>query len=153
VARERQLKPSRDPIGKMGKLFKKPFERFTPKAIIRYFMYLPLNFIPVVGTFLFVYLQGKRFGPVAHARYFQLKGMSKSQREKHIEEREAAYTSFGVPAVLLELVPFAGIFFTFTNTVGAALWAADMEEKTNTAPNLRQTVERAEGQSTGVTTE
>lgn len=54
--------------------------------------------------------------------------------------------SFGVPAVLLELVPLAGIFFAFTNTVGAALWAADMERKNNTgedstAPNLRNQAE------------
>jgi hypothetical protein len=57
--------------------------------------------------------------------------------------------SFGIPAVLLELVPVAGIFFSFTNTVGAALWAADMEqgvqsgEGTTTAPNLRQQAELA----------
>jgi hypothetical protein len=25
------------------------------------------------------------------------------------------------------MVPFVGIFFAFTNTVGAALWAADIE--------------------------
>ena len=31
-------------------------------------------------------------------------------------------SSFGVAAVLLELVPVASIFFAFTNTVGAALW-------------------------------
>jgi hypothetical protein len=57
--------------------------------------------------------------------------------------------SFGVPAVLLELVPIAGIFFSFTNTVGAALWAADMEqggqsgEGSTTAPNLRHQAELA----------
>jgi hypothetical protein len=30
--------------------------------------------------------------------------------------------------MLLEMIPFLGIFFTFTNTVGAALWAADLEK-------------------------
>jgi hypothetical protein len=30
---------------------------------------------------------------------------------------------------LLELVPVASIFFSFTNTVGAALWAADIEKR------------------------
>ena len=53
--------------------------------------------------------------------------------------------SFGVPAVLLELIPNAGIFFSFTNTVGAALWAADIEEKSatgeTTAPGLRSQAE------------
>jgi hypothetical protein len=48
-----------------------------------------------------------------------------------------------VPAVLLELVPIAGIFFAFTNTVGAALWAADLEQGESTAPNLRVQAEQA----------
>ena len=81
-------------MGKLGKLTKKPFQKFTPAAIIRYFMYLPLNFIPVVGTVMFVLLQGKRSGPAAHARYFQLKQWSSSQKEKHIEEFRAAYTRY-----------------------------------------------------------
>jgi len=55
-------------------------------------MYLPLNFIPVVGTVAFIVLQGKRYGPQAHSRYFQLKGMSRMQREKHVEQRRGAYT-------------------------------------------------------------
>jgi hypothetical protein len=130
-------------MAQLGKMIKKPFARFTPKALIRYFMYLPLNLIPVVGTVIFVILQGKRFGPQAHARYFQLKQMSKHQREEFVEKRKAAYTSFGVPAVLLELIPFVGIFFAFTNTVGAALWASDIEKQRTTAPNLRAQVEMA----------
>ena len=56
--------------------------------------------------------------------------------------------SFGVAAVLLELVPVAGIFFAFTNTVGAALWAADMEKgnvtKEGTAPKLKEQARKAE---------
>jgi hypothetical protein len=64
-------------------------------------------------------------------------------------EQILTITSFGVPAVLLELVPIAGIFFSFTNTVGAALWAADMEQnrsptgESTTAPNLRNQAELA----------
>ncbi|KAF2241727.1 hypothetical protein BU26DRAFT_524891 [Trematosphaeria pertusa] len=148
VSTERQVKSGNDPIGNLGKLMKKPFERFTPKAIIRYFLYLPLNMIPVVGTVLFVLLQGRKFGPTAHARYFQLKQMSKRDRDEFVGKRKAAYASFGVPAVLLELVPILGIFFAFTNTVGAALWAADMEQKNaggenTTAPNLRNQAELA----------
>lgn len=168
VATERQVKSGSDPVGKLGKLVSKPFAKFTPSAIIRYFMYLPLNFIPIVGTVAFVILQGRKFGPAAHARYFQLKQMKKQDKERFIEERKAAYArsvvkphqdvplltneSFGVPAVLLELVPVVGILFSFTNTVGAALWAADMEQAGNsgsqssgssTAPNLRNQAEQA----------
>ena len=58
VSEGRQVKAGGDPIAKLGKLVKKPFAKYTPQAIIRYFMYLPLNFIPVVGTVLFILLQG-----------------------------------------------------------------------------------------------
>ncbi|KAI9849311.1 MAG: hypothetical protein M1837_004771 [Sclerophora amabilis] len=145
VSEGRQIKSgTSDPVGKLGKLIKKPFARFTPKAIIRYFMYLPLNFIPVVGTILFIILQGRKTGPGAHGRYFQLKEWSTSQRKEWIESRKAAYTSFGVVAVLLEIIPVASIFFSFTNTVGAALWAADIEREDTTAPNLRAQASKAE---------
>lgn len=92
VSEGRQLKPGSDPIGKLGKMLKKPFARFTPKAIIQYLMYLPLNFIPVVGTIMFVVLRGRKAGPAAHARYFQLKGMNSRQKEDFVEQRQPAYT-------------------------------------------------------------
>ena len=167
VSEGRQIRPGSDPISKLGKIIKRPFANFTPKAIIRYFMYLPLNFIPVIGTVLFIILQGRNFGPSAHERYFQLKQMSSRQKEEFVEKRKAAYTrwvlkcqlgifqshwehpylllhSFGIPAVLLELVPVAGVFFAFTNTVGAALWAADLEQHNTTAPGLRDQAKKVE---------
>ena len=45
---------------------------------------------------------------------------------------------------MLEMVPFANLVFTFTNTVGAALWAADLEKDATTAPRLRDQVKKAE---------
>lgn len=51
--------------------------------------------------------------------------------------------SFGVVASVLELVPIASIFFAFTNQVGAALWAADLENRSTTAPGLRKQAEQA----------
>ena len=53
-------------------------------------------------------------------------------------------SSFGVAANLLELVPIAGIFFAFTNQVGAALWAADLEANSSTAPGLRDAAQKAQ---------
>ena len=166
VSSGRQIKAGGDPIARLGRLIKRPCAKFAPDALIRYFLYLPLNFIPVVGTIAFVILQGRRAGPAAHARYFQLKGWSDSQKRKHIEESKAAYTryveptahqwdfrlilpaSFGVATVLLDLVPVASILFAFTNTVGAALWAVDMEKDSTTSdgtsPNLREMAKEAE---------
>ena len=93
VSEGRQVNAGGDNIARLGKLIKKPFAKFTPNAIIRYLLYLPLNFIPVVGTAIFIALQGKRGGPAAHTRYFQLKEWSKRQREVHIEEHRGGYTA------------------------------------------------------------
>lgn len=94
VSSGRQIKAGNDPVAKLGKLIKKPFAKLSPNAIIRYFLYLPLNFIPVVGTIMFLVLQGRRAGPAAHTRYFQLKEWNGAQREKHVEEHKAAYTRY-----------------------------------------------------------
>ncbi|KAI9808798.1 MAG: hypothetical protein M1825_003951 [Sarcosagium campestre] len=139
VAEGRQINSGGgEPMAKLGKLVKKPFAKFTPKAIIRYVMYLPLNFIPVVGTVIFLILQGRRSGPAAHARYFQLKAFNQSQKTEYVHDRKAAYTSFGLVANALELIPVASIFFAFTNTVGAALWAADIEREKDLAAKRSQ---------------
>lgn len=138
VSKERKVGRGGDAIGRLGKLVKKPFAKFAPSAIIRYVMYLPLNFIPVVGTVMFILLQGKRAGPAAHSRYFQLKGMNKARQDEWVEKRQGAYTGFGTVATLLELVPIAGVFFAFTNTTGAALWAADLESRGNDRQSTAQ---------------
>lgn len=89
----RQIKAGGDPIARLGKMLKKPFAKFTPNALIRYVMYLPLNFIPIVGTVIFILLQGKRSGPAAHTRYFQLKEWSKGQQDAFVAENRGGYTS------------------------------------------------------------
>jgi len=149
VKEGRQLKPGGDPIQKLGKILKSPFERFSPKALIRYVMYLPLNAIPVVGTVLFILLQGRIRGRSVHGRYFQLKKWSASEQNAWVQEHAGPYSGFGIVATLLEMIPFASIFFAFTNTVGAALWAADIEGKgtemtQGTAPELREAARKAE---------
>ncbi|KIW88784.1 uncharacterized protein Z519_10831 [Cladophialophora bantiana CBS 173.52] len=110
VKEGRQIKAGGDNIARLGKLLKRPFAKFTPNAIIRYLLYLPLNFIPVVGTLIFIALQGKRAGPAAHTRYFQLKEWNRKQREMHIAEHRGGYTAFGVAAFLLEMIPLQILF-------------------------------------------
>jgi hypothetical protein len=50
VAEGRELKARGDSVQRLGKALKKPFERFSVKELVRYVMYLPLNFVP--GTTL-----------------------------------------------------------------------------------------------------
>ncbi|KAI1181076.1 hypothetical protein F4777DRAFT_525777 [Nemania sp. FL0916] len=149
VSEGRQLKSGNDPIARLGKILKNPFSKFTPKALIRYVMYLPLNFIPVVGTVIFIVLQGRARGKSVHGRYFQLKSWSSSQQRDWLEQHNGPYTLFGTVATVLEMVPIVSTFFAFTNTVGAALWAADIEQKNTdmtagTAPNLRESAKKAQ---------
>jgi hypothetical protein len=134
---------SGDPMRRLGKVIKNPFAGFNTKAIIRYFMYLPLNFIPVVGTFAFVFVQARSKGQSIHERYFQLKNWSSSQRAEWLQKHTGPYTAFGLAATLLEMAPVASIFFYFTNTVGAAIWAAEIESRSTrmtdeTAPSLQE---------------
>jgi len=42
------------------------------------------------------------------------------------------------------MVPIAGIFFAYTNTCGAALWAADLQQHGTTAPGLKEQARKAE---------
>jgi len=149
VSSGREIKRGKsDPIHALGKLAKKPFAKYSPSAFIRYLIYLPLNFIPVVGSAIFIIIQGRKNGPDRHERYYQLKEWNASQREKHVDELKGAYTSFGIVATLLELVPVASILFSFTNTVGAALWASDLEKHGKsagtTAPSLREQAEQVD---------
>ncbi|EJT68410.1 hypothetical protein GGTG_14011 [Gaeumannomyces tritici R3-111a-1] len=129
VKEGRELQPGSDPIGKLGKVLKSPFDRFSPKAILRYLIHLPLNFIPVVGTVIFILLQGRARGQSVHDRYFQLKSWGKERRSAWIQAHAGSYTAFGFVATLLEMVPVASLLFSCTNAVGAALWAADIEAK------------------------
>lgn len=109
VSDGRLIRPSimgSDPISRLGKIIKKPLGGFggvsPTKAIIRSIVYLPLNFIPVVGTVVYVVMQGRKIGPAAHARYFQLKGWSGKDGEEWVEKNKGAYTRL-VPVVFLSL--------------------------------------------------
>jgi hypothetical protein len=68
-------------------------------------------------------------GSSAHNRYFQLKEMDKNSKDSYVESHKGAYASFGAVALALGLVPVVGTFFSFSNAVGAALYAADLEKQ------------------------
>ncbi|KAF9304614.1 hypothetical protein BGZ74_001055 [Mortierella antarctica] len=90
---------------------------------------LPLNFVPIAGPMAFCYINGKARSQYVHRRYFDMKEMTQQERDEWIKTRKSQYTTFGVIAQGLELLPFVGILFGFTNTIGAALWAADLERQ------------------------
>ena len=66
--------------------------------------------------------------------------------DEKLADREWWSFSFGVMATVLEFIPVVGIFFAFTNAVGAALWAADMELKERAEKSRTETSYRAESE-------
>lgn len=95
VAQGRQVKSrsgGRDAVARLGKIFTRPLARMKPQALLRSLLYLPLNLIPVVGTLLYIFVQGKRVGPGLHTRYFELKGWDARQRDEWVTKRRGAYT-------------------------------------------------------------
>nr|GAT58008.1 predicted protein [Mycena chlorophos] len=108
----------------------KPLHRFSREGILRYVVSLPLNLLPVVGTVLFLLYNGAKTGPTFHTRYFHARDMTPSAREAFVQRRQGAYMAFGASALALgTFVPVVGPVFTLTSTVGAALWACDLEKE------------------------
>lgn len=92
-------------------------------------MTLPLNIIPVVGPICFVAIQALFRGGMAHRRYFQLYQWSPNQRQRRVETHFWQYQRFGMMAAALEMVPFVGYVFMYTNQIGAAIWAMDLHDR------------------------
>ncbi|KAF7174126.1 hypothetical protein CNMCM6106_008247 [Aspergillus hiratsukae] len=105
------------------------YSPFSLRQIIEFIILLPLNFIPVAGTPMFLLLTGYRAGPFHHWRYFQMLDLSKKQRKERIRRRQLQYTTFGTVALILQLIPALSMFFLMTTAVGSALWVRDIENK------------------------
>ncbi|KAH9913552.1 uncharacterized protein BXZ73DRAFT_55464 [Epithele typhae] len=116
---------------RIGAALVRPLQAFSPGGLVRYVLTLPLNAVPVVGTAFFLLYNGHKAGPGWHARYFALKGLSEGQRAAFVERRRAEYTAFGMMTLVFNFVPLVGLLFSFTNAMGAALWAAELEAQEN----------------------
>lgn len=68
------------------------YSPFSFRQILEFILFLPLNFIPYVGTPAFLIVTGARAGPFAHWRYFKLRGLTKKERNAEIRQRRWKYT-------------------------------------------------------------
>ncbi|KAG1472000.1 hypothetical protein G6F56_001798 [Rhizopus delemar] len=89
---------------------------------------LPLNILPVIGPAAFIGIQALFRTGEAHKRYFNLYHWSKAQIHRRVDARFWQYYRFGLMATVLEMIPFAGYVFIYTNQIGAAMWAMDLHE-------------------------
>ncbi|KAL4794178.1 hypothetical protein BDV19DRAFT_365343 [Aspergillus venezuelensis] len=131
VAARRVLHPQGDDVVKrLGKPTQNAvYSPFSLRQILEFIVLLPLNFIPVAGTPMFLILTGYRGGPFHHWRYFQLLDLTKQERKERVRKRQLQYTTFGTVALVLQLVPVLSMFFLMSTAVGAALWATEIENR------------------------
>ncbi|CAF4219381.1 unnamed protein product [Rotaria sp. Silwood2] len=87
----------------------------------------PLNLIPIIGTILYIYINGYYYAWSLHCRYFDLLGLTFSQGKHFVEENRSDYTNFGIVGVLLEMIPLINLVTPVTNVIGSSLWACDIE--------------------------
>ena len=78
------------------------YSPFSFRQIAEFIIFLPLNFIPIIGTPAFLILTGARAGPLHHWRWFKLRGLTKKERGKEIKARRAKYTWY-VSLVVLRM--------------------------------------------------
>ncbi|KAI5957173.1 hypothetical protein KGF54_000101 [Candida jiufengensis] len=105
---------------------------------IKYFSILPfsitkilflffINFIPVVGPIIILIIKVNSKSVQVHRRYFILKGFDLIEIENFYKLNKNSYLLFAIFALLLESIPCVNVLLLFTNTIGAALWAVDIE--------------------------
>ena len=148
VRRGRDLETEEaNPVRMLGQpKFSAVYSPFSIRQILEFIIFLPLNFIPVAGTPIFLFLTGYRAGPLHHWRYFKLLDYSKTERNRFAKARKLRYTWFGTSALLLQLVPVLSMLFLLTTVVGSALWAVSLEK----ARRLEESAEGEEGADSAV---
>jgi hypothetical protein len=91
-----------DPVKQLGKpLTSAHYSPFSFRQTLEFILLLPLNFIPIVGTPLFLVLTGRRGGPFHHWRYFKLIGLRRKERSKWIQRRRWRYTWYNFSRCLI----------------------------------------------------
>ncbi|KAJ3338582.1 ATP-binding cassette sub- D member 4 [Gonapodya sp. JEL0774] len=119
---------------------------------------VPLNILPVLGTVLYAYLNSSNFATERHVHYLvDIKhlDLERTWKYTHHPDRRAEYSQFGFACMLLEMIPVAQSIFVLTNSVGAALWACDIEKGNMAGPENTnfEPVEEGQMESATATTE
>jgi hypothetical protein len=91
-------------LEKLGPHNKSPYLRFSCRLMVEFLVELPLNLIPLVGTPLFLMLQGYHLGPLVHYRYFQLVGLTKEEKEAFVRVNRWNYWLYVLFCFVIKMV-------------------------------------------------
>lgn len=120
-----------------------------PAWILTCLVKISLHFVPVVGPVLLVLMDGPKHARRCHRRYFELKGFDQLKEEQYVRDHRGQYLGFGMVSAALESLPVIGLFFAFTNTTGAALWAVNAERRILSANRQLAAVPKGGGPNDG----
>ncbi|KAK9455168.1 hypothetical protein V1511DRAFT_510990 [Dipodascopsis uninucleata] len=133
--------PPEDDTGRIRKLYNATVVRIrnkwrsfkqklaSPYLFMKSVVLFPLKFIPFVGPFIHAIVHAVDIARARQMRWFQLKRFTPKEIRIYTRRLYGGYFAFGTVAGVLESIPILGLIFQFTNTTGAALWAAQMEGK------------------------
>eukprot|EP01119_Soliformovum_irregulare_P002228 TRINITY_DN12514_c0_g1_i1.p1 TRINITY_DN12514_c0_g1~~TRINITY_DN12514_c0_g1_i1.p1 ORF type:complete len:266 (-),score=28.26 TRINITY_DN12514_c0_g1_i1:37-834(-) len=99
----------------------------TTLSALLFLVTLPLNILPILGSVGFALINGCLKGWSFHEDYFSMKGLTWWEQYYHVKDNYEDYLRFGAMGTFLGLIPGLNLLCIFTNYVGAALWAADMD--------------------------
>ncbi|KAG0678249.1 60S acidic ribosomal protein P2 [Pichia californica] len=90
-----------------------------------------ISLIPILGTIITEYNHILNTGSSSQTRFWQLSRKRPRQQKYYVKEQEGLYLSFGFVCQIMENIPIFGLFFTFTDTIGAAILAKDVAAEAN----------------------
>lgn len=99
------------------------------RMVIIKLLLLPLDWVPFLTLGISAFIRSLSMGRQLHAPLFAAKRMTPVQVEVWMMERQWMYRQFGFLAALVENIPLAGIAFSISNRVGAAMYAHDLEKR------------------------
>ncbi|GMM34070.1 hypothetical protein DASC09_013950 [Saccharomycopsis crataegensis] len=149
VAKEIEEKKEKEKLATrpVGEVLKSQLMVFSDEVIyyisnpyywIKFFLIIFFNLFPFFGPYILIFLRSPGKARNLHERYYAIQEFNKEDIKTFFNANRAFYTSFGVVALNLELIPVVGMFFTYTNIVGASLWAAQLEKDRETKIKLNQ---------------
>jgi len=88
----------------------------------------PMNIIPFIGAITYAFVNGVSLAWSLQGVYFAKKGLSLVQQWEYIKANLKDYLAFGVVAMMLDVIPLLDIIFFYTNIIGSAIWAIEIEQ-------------------------
>lgn len=104
-----------------------PRKILMPVWLFKLLIRVALNFVPILGPVALIFMDAPGTAERCLGRYFELRDWDEQRIRHYMRTNWDQCLAFGFVAAGLESLPFTGFAFTFTNTAGGALWAADID--------------------------